>query len=200
MSVVTLVSGGIDSVLMAIMMKEESIQQFPLFIDYGQLCVKKEWSACVALHQRHGLPKPVKMDLSGFGKVIASGLTNKEKNVKNEAFLPGRNLLFLLAGSSYAFQHGSNVVAIGLLNEKVSFFPDQTSRFLEAAQKIISLTLGKEIKFLAPLMIFNKGDVIKLAKKRNIVGTYSCHAGGKEPCGRCISCLEILNSKKRKGV
>jgi len=49
-------------------------------------------------------------------------------------------------------------------------------------------------------MIFNKGDVIKLAKKRNIVGTYSCHAGGKEPCGRCISCLEILNSKKRKGV
>ncbi len=200
MSVVTLVSGGIDSVLMAIMMKEEAIQQFPLFIDYGQLCVKNEWSACMALHKKHDLPKPVKMDMSGFGKVIASGLTNKSKDVKNEAFLPGRNLLFLLAGSSYAYQQSADAVAIGFLNENVSFFPDQTSKFLENAQRTISLTLGKEMKFLAPLMVFNKGDVIKLARKRNIIGTYSCHAGSDEPCGRCISCLEILNSKNRKGA
>ena len=33
MSVVNLVSGGLDSTLIAVMMREEGIEQFPLFID-----------------------------------------------------------------------------------------------------------------------------------------------------------------------
>jgi 7-cyano-7-deazaguanine synthase len=48
-------------------------------------------------------------------------------------------------------------------------------------------------------MTFNKGDILKLAKIRGISNTYSCHSGTKEPCGICISCLEILNAKRGKG-
>lgn len=199
MSIVVLVSGGIDSTLMSVMVKEQGIEQFPLYINYGQLCYDQEWAACKALHRNHELPMPLKMNLSGFGKVIESGLTRKTKDVKKDAFLPGRNLLFLLAGSSYAFQKGASAVAIGLLNEDKSIFPDQTSTFLENAQKTIYMSYGKEIKILAPLMMFNKGDVINLSKQHGICGTYSCHSGGEKPCGKCISCLEILNSKKTKG-
>src|SRR6266704_3346886 len=156
MSVVTLVSGGLDSALLAVMIKEQGIQQYPLFVDYGQLCKKSEWQSCKELHKRQKLPSPQKINLSGFGKTIPSGLTSACLDVKDDAFLPGRNLLFLLAGSSYAFKKGADAVAIGLLNEDVSIFPDQTNYFLEKAQDTISHALGRQIKVLAPLMMFNK--------------------------------------------
>ena len=50
---------------------------------------------------------------------------------------------------------------------------------------------GRELQILAPLMDFTKRDVVTLAEKKGIVGTYSCHAGGKLPCGECIACKEF---------
>src|SRR3989338_9493726 len=104
MSMVTLVSGGLDSTLMALLAKEEGLTQYPLFIDYGQICKDAEWKACSVAHDRYGLPKPSVMNVNGFGKLIASGLTNASLRINEDAFLPGRNLLFLLAGSAYAYQ------------------------------------------------------------------------------------------------
>lgn len=199
MSVVTLVSGGIDSSLLALLIKEQGIHQFPLFVDYGQLSLQQEWAACKTFHRQHKLSIPKKINLSGFGKTIISGITCNKLDVKNNAFLPGRNFLFLLAGSSYAYQKEANAVAIGLLNEDVHIFPDQTNEFLADAQVAIARALGKNIKVLAPLMTFNKGDILELARVRGISNTYSCHSGNKRPCGICISCLEIINAKKGKG-
>lgn len=50
------------------------------------------------------------MDIAGFGHVIHSGLTAMEKDVKLDAFTPGRNLLFLIMASSYAFQVGASAI------------------------------------------------------------------------------------------
>ena len=91
MGIVTLVSGGLDSTLMSVMAHEEGVQLFPLFVDYGQLGAAKEWQACQFLHKTHGLPAPTHMDVSGFGKTIRSGITDKEMRINEDAFLPGRN-------------------------------------------------------------------------------------------------------------
>lgn len=194
MGLVTLVSGGLDSTLMAVLAKEEGIAQFPLFIDYGQLCRDREWDTCVKLHRKLELPKPQIMDLSGFGKLIPSGLTNMKMRVNEDAFLPGRNLLFLLAGSSYAYHTNSSGVAIGLLSEEYHIFPDQTKEFTDKTAALVSLAIGRQITIVTPLMKFTKNDVIKLAKEKGIGGTYSCHAGTEQPCGKCVSCLEFINS------
>ena len=191
MSFVNLVSGGLDSTLVAVMAKESGMEQFPLFIDYGQRAAKREWQTCQAVHQSLGLPTPVRMDLSGFGQVIASGLTREELPVKEAAFTPGRNFLFLLMGSSYAYQVGASSIAIGLLAEQFSIFPDQRRDFLLQAEKAISAAMGRDISVVTPLMDFGKADVIQLAEARGISGTYSCHAGNADPCGRCIACLEF---------
>ena len=50
MGIVTLVSGGLDSTLMSMLIREEGVPLFPLFIDYGQLAVSREWEACKRLH------------------------------------------------------------------------------------------------------------------------------------------------------
>lgn len=191
MSFVNLVSGGLDSTLVGVMAKENQIEHFPLFIDYGQRAAAKEWATCQVVHHQLGLPEPQKMDISGFGRVITSGLTSESMDIKKDAFTPGRNLMFLLMGSSYAYQVGASSVAIGLLAEQFSLFPDQRLPFVGQAEQAISAAMGRSIKVLTPLIDFGKADVVQLATEKGVGGTYSCHTGESQPCGRCIACLEF---------
>lgn len=199
MSIVTLVSGGLDSTLMALLVKEEEIEQYPLFIDYGQICKEQELKACNIVHKNLGLPPPAIMNVSGFGSLISSGLTDPNKRVNEDAFLPGRNLLFLLVGSAYAYQTNSHAVAIALLSEETCIFPDQTSNFISRTQELISLAMGRNINIIAPLMKFSKADVLSVATKKGITDTYSCHSGTEKPCGICVSCIERDSAAALKG-
>jgi len=191
MSIVTLTSGGLDSSLMALLSKESGIQQHPLFIDYGQRSRNRELAACKRALRALQLPKPKVASLPGFGLLIRSGLTDPRLDVMEAAFTPGRNLLFLLLGASYAYTVGAEAVAIGLLDERSSLFPDQTTRFLSRAESLLSLCIGNPIKVLAPLGNFSKRDVVRLALAKGITGTYSCHAGGRRACGTCVACREF---------
>jgi 7-cyano-7-deazaguanine synthase len=191
MSIVTLVSGGLDSTLMAVLAKEAGIEQFPLFVNYGQRSLKRELAACRRSMRHNRLPAPVVANIAGFGTLIRSGLTDRTLHIMEDAFTPGRNLLFLLLGAAYAYEVGANAVAIGLLSERTSLFPDQTSHFITNAESMLSECMGRPIKVLMPLGDFTKHDVVRLARKRKIDGTYSCHVGGQVPCGRCISCREF---------
>ncbi|TJW04668.1 MAG: 7-cyano-7-deazaguanine synthase, partial [Mesorhizobium sp.] len=61
----------------------------------------------------------------------------------------------------------------------------------------ISAAMGQQIKVLTPLIEFGKVDVVRLAQAKGITGTYSCHTGNSEPCGRCIACLEFQFDKEK---
>ena len=197
MSIVTLVSGGIDSTLMSLMAHEEGIVINPLFVDYGQLSSNREWNACEQLHEKYGLPLVKQMDVSGFGKIVPSGITDPTMRINEDAFLPGRNLLLLLCGAAYAYSVQADGVAIGLLNPEDCLFPDQTLDFLRKTEDMIETAMKKRITVLAPLIEFTKADILSLATARGLQDTYSCHAGGNEPCGKCVACIEIANAKER---
>jgi len=190
LSIVTLMSGGLDSCLMAVLTKEAGREQKPLFINYGQLNVEREFTSVTNNCRQFALPEPAIMDLSSYGKVISSGLTDSSLDIVTEAFLPGRNFLFLLAAASFAVQNNCSAVSIGLLSEETVIFPDQTDDFLMAAEYSISKALGEKVEVATPLREFHKKDVVELAKVKGISDSYSCHAGGDRPCGRCISCQE----------
>jgi len=195
--IVPLGSGGFDSTLMSLMAHEEGISLFPLFIDYGQLGAEKEWSACQRLHRQFGLPQVTRMDLSGFGRTIPSGLTDGRLRINEDAFLPGRNLLFALAGAAHAFKVQADAIALGLLDPADHLFPDQTKAFVEECEKVIEVAMGRRIAVLTPLIEFSKSDVLALAHARGLQDAYSCHAGGDTPCGVCVACVEIANAKER---
>jgi len=194
MSVVTLVSGGLDSTVMALLVRGEGVTQAPLFIDYGQRNLRREWAACTSTFRRLGLPRPTRMDVAGFGRTVKSGLTSKKLDVLKDAFLPARNLLFLVCGAAFAKDVGANAVLIGLLSESTHLFPDQTSRFIDQATGAIHQALGERIAVVAPLRPFVKSDIVKLAGKHGVTGTYSCHKGMLRPCGKCIACREYVGT------
>ncbi|MGC6400331.1 7-cyano-7-deazaguanine synthase [Sphingomonas sp. FW199] len=192
MSVVTLVSGGLDSFLVACLAKEEGLTQYPLFIDYGQRARDQEFTACLRGMERLGLPAPATASLSGFGQLIRSGLTDTGQRVYEDAYTPGRNLLFLLTAAAYAAQVGADAVSIGLLHEDTSLFPDQTGGFLKSAETTLAMAVAKPVRVLAPLAAFHKRDVVRLAEEKGLSGSYSCHLGEAEPCGACIACREFI--------
>jgi 7-cyano-7-deazaguanine synthase len=191
MGIVTLVSGGLDSTLMAVLAREADLEQYPLFVDYGQRSVKKELAACRRSMRRYGLPEPRVAGLGGFGALVRSGLTDLRLHIMEDAFTPGRNLFFLLLGAAYAYTVGADSVAIGLLDERTALFPDQRTEFLSDAQELLTLCMGRRVNVLAPLNSFSKQDVVRLARAKGIDDTYSCHAGGDSPCGVCIACREF---------
>lgn len=193
MRVVALASGGLDSSLMCLLLKNRGFHIQPLFIDYGQLAGKREFEACQSLMDYLSIGGLEYMDISHFGKKIKSGLTTAEMDI-TKPYLPNRNLLFLIAASSYAVVEGVPNVAIGLLSTHV--FPDQTKEFIESAQATLQVALGTEMNILSPLIGLNKKDILRLAEHHNFPThlTYSCHMGNEKPCGRCISCVEIENA------
>lgn len=176
---------------MAVLSKEQGLKQFPLFVDYGQLSARRELSACQANFRKLRLPPPAILRVPGYGRFIKSGITDRGRNIVREAFLAGRNTLLLLAGAAYARQKRADAVCIGLLDEAHHLFPDQTSRFLASLQQILRDSVAYPVSIKAPLAQFTKQAVVELALKRGITGTYSCHRGGKTPCGECISCAEF---------
>lgn len=199
MSVVTLVSGGLDSTLVAKLTQEEGLLQYPLFINYGQRSCARELAACRQTMLDLNLPEPKIADLSGYGELIRSGLTDTKLHIVKDAFTPGRNMLFLLTAAAYAYQVDADSVSIGLLHESDSLFPDQSAAFLLNAEAMIRQSMGKGIRVLAPLVDFHKAEVVALAQQKGIQNTYSCHMGGEEPCGFCIACNEFKLEEAQNG-
>lgn len=198
MGIVVLVSGGLDSAVISVMAQREGIQTHPLFVDYGQLCAEREWAACLAVHKANDLPDPVRLSVNGFGQIIPSGLTDPNRDIVADAFLPCRNLLFAVCGAAYAYSKGAESVALGLLDESEAIFPDQTGQFIEEAERVVRIATGRSIRIVAPLLTLSKAEVIALADQLGIHGTYSCHRGTAEPCGQCISCMERIRASQSK--
>jgi 7-cyano-7-deazaguanine synthase len=196
MEIVALVSGGIDSLTMCKLLEREGYKLYPIFIDYGQRANKKEWDACLMIFEKSNFPKPEKIDLNGYGRAIRSGITDPSKDIYKEAFLPGRNMLFLLVAASYGFQRNVNTIAIGFLTEKNHLFQDQTSEFLVNANFALNAAIGTYFTILTPLIQFSKEEVVKIAlhHKLPLNSTYSCHSGQDTYCRECVSCKEIMQS------
>lgn len=194
MSTLSLVSGGIDSLLMCEILRRNGENQKTLFIDYGQLSVDKEWEACNNILKSSNLPIPNRVNLSGYGNFVSSGITDSSKSIR-DAYLPGRNLMFLLIGSAYAISNNIDKVSIGLILPKIHPFPDQTENFIDKANNIINDCLNIDVKIITPLIKFSKKEVIRLVQNYNlpIEKTYSCYSGKLPYCGECDNCKELIN-------
>ncbi len=191
-AVVLLLSGGIDSMVAADVIRDQSdVRLLPLFVDYGQPAALREWEAARAFCKVRRLALS-KAQVAEFKKIADIAA----RRPRLRPFLPGRNLVLLTIAGIVALGKGARFVGIGAIADRA--FPDTTESFFNAFNAIGPMALGHPVRVMAPLEHSSKAAVVEMGKRLGtpLLASYSCYAGRSRPCGRCLGCklrAEVLS-------
>ncbi|MDK2747701.1 MAG: 7-cyano-7-deazaguanine synthase [Brevundimonas sp.] len=196
--VVLLSSGGLDSSTIAYSLVERSVKFVPLFFDYGQHCVEKEWDTLNAVLPPNS-SNPVRLDISGIFSGSTSRLISEpdlwtDHVDDRDLYVPYRTLFFFSAAAAYAQTHGMSDVYAGFINSNHAKELDCTEAFFNGLDAL-SAEVGP-VRFHLPIRQWSKSDVVKEAIRLGVpIGrTYSCQLLSDTPCGACPNCVERLTA------
>jgi 7-cyano-7-deazaguanine synthase len=155
------------------------------------------------LGQDHLLPIPV------LGAISETSLT-REKAIEMEssglpnAFVPGRNLLFLTLAAAVAYRRNLPHLVTGVCETDYSGYPDCRHATMEAMQEALNLGMEADFRIETPLMWLNKAQTWQLTQDlggQALVElvqreTHSCYLGQRSQlhdwgygCGTCPACV-----------
>ena len=118
-------------------------------------------------------------------------------------FVPGRNLIFLSAAASLAYQRDITTLVGGMCETDYSGYPDCRRGTIDAQEKALSLGLNQKIRIATPLMSLDKAATWALAAELGgekmvdiiIEYTHTCYVGERGlrhawgyGCGNCPAC------------
>jgi 7-cyano-7-deazaguanine synthase len=195
--VLLLCSGGLDSTTVAYWLREQGIGVAPIFFDYGQHCVEKEWDTLRRVLPTKGVSAPERIDISGIFRGSRSRLI-KEPNLWTEhvddkdLYVPYRTMLLFSAGAACAQTRGLNMVYSGFINSNHAKEIDCSAGFLNELDELAA-NVGP-VRFIIPFRTWSKAQVVSEAVRLNVpIGiTYSCQLLSDTPCGACPNCVERL--------
>jgi 7-cyano-7-deazaguanine synthase len=198
MSVLVLLSGGLDSFILSSLAKENGQDIYGLTFDYKQVN-RKEIQAAENIGKYFDFKDHIFLNID-FGKcgdkyLKTSLITNSTG--EGSSYVPARNLIFLSYAVGIAESMDIDSIAIGITAADYSIttlnregYPDCSPDFLASFQKMVSILTNKKIRIYAPLINMTKDNMIKYgASKRLDFGiTWSCYKNGELSCGECLAC------------
>ena len=198
--IVALMSGGIDSFLMAAILQED-YKLYPIYINYNHLAYYEEIKAVKKQIEYLGLHQLIEITVNKISNFMKNSLTSEEVLIND--FYPARNLLLLTLASQIAYSKDITRVAIGIIKGN-RIFPDCTDEYISSVEKVLSSSVNTNIAIFNPISNFSKKEIITLFNDMNLPFNlvYSCQKGKKEHCGLCPSCIELFNEikGKRRGI
>jgi 7-cyano-7-deazaguanine synthase len=200
---VVLLSGGMDSVTLLALAKQQKYKCYALSFRYGQRH-SAELVAAEKIARQQGIEhKIIDLDLSRFG---GSALTDSKIDVPTSAtndaipitYVPARNTVFLSIALAWAEVLGARAIFIGVNAVDYSGYPDCRPDFIQAFEKTANLATragieGDTFKIHTPLIEMSKADIINTGHKLGVdysqtVTCYQANNKGKA-CGKCDACL-----------
>lgn len=209
---VCIISGGMDSTLASFMAKNDGYEIIGVHFNYAQRTEKKELEAFHNVCDALGVIERYVLDIDFFSKLKASALIDTEIDVPTGGveegipvtYVPFRNGIFLSMAVAIAEKEGAEAIAIGVVEEDSSGYPDCRESFIEAFEKAANLGTKPEtkIKILMPLVHLKKSQIVQKAIELNVPLelTWSCYQNEDVACGVCDSCRLRLNGFKKAGV
>ncbi|TXL14313.1 7-cyano-7-deazaguanine synthase QueC [Methylococcaceae bacterium HT4] len=199
---IILLSGGLDSVTVLAMAKQQGYKVYALSFDYGQKHNAELVSARkIALDYQVAEHKIINL---GLGSIGGSALTDEALDVPVTpqegipiTYVPARNTVFLSFALGWAEVLDAHDIFIGVNTVDYSGYPDCRPQFIEAFQTLANIATkagveGHEIKIHAPLINMSKGKIIQRGIKLqvNYAQTVSCYAASPKgfACGVCDAC------------
>ena len=206
-----LFSGGVDSTtaLAMAVKKYGADKTAALSISYGQKH-SKEIEAARKIADYYGT-ELLELDLSKMFEYSSCSLLkqNEDADIPKESYeeqlkdtdgepvstyVPFRNGLFLASAASIALSLEAEIIYYGAHSDDAagSAYPDCSKVFNDAMNTAIYEGSGHKIKILAPLVEWNKKQVVAEGVKLGVPYemTWSCYEGGDEPCGECGTCRD----------
>ncbi len=198
-----LLSGGLDSMVVAGLAREAGYRLFALTINYNQRHrIELEAAARVAnaLGAERHVVLPV--DLSAFG---GSALTDSAIAVPKDGvdgsipptYVPARNMIFLSLALGWAEASGARDLFIGVNALDYSGYPDCRPEFIAAFEAAATAATkagaeGQPFRIHTPLIAMSKADIAAEAARLglDVAISWSCYDPTPEgrPCGLCDSC------------
>ena len=198
---VVLLSGGLDSMVVAALAVEAGARLVALTIDYNQRHrVELDAARRIAAHlgaERHVV---LPLDLTRFG---GSALTDDIAVPKDGVqpgipvtYVPARNTIFLSLALGMAEASGAREIHIGVNALDYSGYPDCRPEFVDAFQHLANIATkagveGDRFVIRTPLLHLTKADIAREAARIGIDAglSWSCYDPvGDLHCGRCDSC------------
>jgi 7-cyano-7-deazaguanine synthase len=202
--VLLLCSGGLDSTTVAYWLREQGIGIAPIFFDYGQHCVEKEWDTLQKVLLKDGVATPERIDISGIFRGSRSRLIQEPdlwiEHVDDEdLYVPYRTMLLFAAGAACAQTRGLSTVYSGFINSNHAKEIDCSAAFLNELDGLAA-NVGP-VRFVMPFRDWSKTQVVSEAVRLKVpIGaTYSCQLLSDTPCGACPNCVERLNALEEVG-
>lgn len=201
-SAVVLLSGGLDSMVVAGLAREAGCRLFALTIDYNQRH-RREIDAARTIAAHLGAERHVvlPLDLRQFG---GSALTDDIDVPKDGlgpeipiTYVPARNLVFLSLTLAWAEVLGAREIHIGVNALDYSGYPDCRPEFIAGFAELASLATkagaeGKPFTIHAPLQYLGKAEIVQEALRLGLDPAMSWSCYDPQPdgraCGLCDSC------------
>ena len=207
-----IMSGGMDSTLVAYIMRSRGYEIVALHFNYGQRTVRKELEAYRRITDELGVAGRYEIDLDFFKTIGASALTDHSIDVPVGGIEPGvpvtyvpfRNGIFLSIATAIAEKEGCEAIAIGVVEEDSSGYPDCRESFIEAFTKAANLGTKEttRLSIEMPLVRLKKSQIVAEALKLGVPLhlTWSCYQNDDVACGVCDSCRLRLNGFDQAGA
>jgi 7-cyano-7-deazaguanine synthase len=223
---VLIVSGGMDSCVLAHYYAAAGFDLHLLSFNYGQKHVKEltyaeKYIARLRgryslgenpLHIRHDV---IELPISRLLTDSDSALINPNRPMPHGHYsddsmkatvVPYRNPNMLLQAATLAWGEHASVVAYAAHQGDYAQYPDCREVFVQAFNQMIAMS-SDAIKVESPFMHFTKAQIARLGASLNVPFelTWSCYEGGNEGlndkhCARCGTCVERYESFKLAGI
>ena len=176
---VVLLSGGIDSTVALVKMIKRvgKDQVLCLIIDYQQKQRIRELKAAWQIAQYY------EVDYMDLEVRMPNRLNDKD------AYLPGRNAVFLSLACAWAEHFGAEMVSFGANNDDYQNYPDCRVEWITSFIEQLNSSEMK-VRVVYDLLNMSKAGVIAYGKELGVPFelTWSCYNHGAEPCGECDAC------------
>lgn len=207
----TVLSGGMDSTVLAYLARGLFEKVDLVSVDYGQRHrIELEYASRTArqLGCRHDvLELPLGPMLSG------SALTDDEVQVPHGHYasgnmaltvVPNRNAILISLTYAVAVSREADAVLVGVHAGDQFVYPDCKPSFVDALGR--ALQVGNEgigdVRLEAPFVHRSKTDIARLGHRLSVDwgSTWSCYEGGEVHCGRCGTCVERREAFHDAGI
>ena len=199
---VVLLSGGLDSMVVAGLVRERGHRLFALTIDYNQRHrVELEAAARIAVAlgaERHVV---LSIDLTQFGgSALTADIDVPKEGVQPGipiTYVPARNTIFLSLALGWAEAAGARDLFVGINALDYSGYPDCRPEFVDAFEAMANVATkagveGDRFHVHAPLLALGKADIAREASRLGLDAgmSWSCYdpTPDNKHCGRCDSC------------